>query len=194
LIFIFYSFKIYYDNRNLDLFKNTFDFKMSLSKPMCPICLNEPFLPVSWNNIKEKMVRGQPIYLEKCPAANKNPICLTCVRDYLNSQEGDRAQCPSRCCYGYKGLDLYQTYGFVLRTKKEYAEDCMWTLLDSYGVLNKQCNRCEHICETLEETLNHLRKDCLKRKIPCGGCKGLVPFNEIDVHKLSCEFARFKIL
>ena len=167
---------------------------MNLVKPKCPICLCEIFLPVTWNNIIQKMERGQSIKLLKCKATSKNPMCLTCARDYLNSQIGDKAMCPMRCCNGYKGLELFQTYGDIVRTKTDFAEDCMWTLMDSYGVLNKKCNRCEYTCITLEETLNHLRKDCIKRKIPCGGCRILVPFDEISIHKLSCRFARFKLL
>ena len=96
-------------------------------KPKCPICLCEPFLPVTWNKIIKRMERGQPILLSKCKATSKNPLCVTGARDYLNSQIGEKAICPMRCCDGYKGLELYQTYGDIIRNKTEFAEDCMWT-------------------------------------------------------------------
>lgn len=167
---------------------------MAFSKPICPVCCDEPFLPTTLNIFKKDMPKGEVLGIKKCPATNKNPICLTCIRDFINSQIGDNLVCPYKCCLGYKAPKLYQTYGHNLRSSSDYAEDCMWTIMDSYNVLNKKCNRCEHTCETLEETLNHLRKDCIKRKIPCNYCKVLVPFDAQEDHKVICNLAHFHIL
>ena len=167
---------------------------MAVSKPICPVCCDEPFLPTTLNIFKKDFADGDVKGIKKCPATNKNPICLTCIRDFINAQIGDALVCPYNCCHGYKGPRLFQTYGHSLRSNTDYAEDCMWTMMYSYNVLNKKCNRCDHTCDTLEETLNHLRKDCIKRKIPCNYCKVLVPFDEQEVHKLSCSLASFKLI
>ena len=82
--------------------------------------------------------------IKKCLATSKNPMCLPCIRDFVNSQEGENLVCPYKCCIGYKSHKIYQTYGDYLRGTNEFPEMCMWTTLYNYGVLNTKCNLCEY--------------------------------------------------
>lgn len=160
--------------------------------PLCPLCLCEPFLPTTLNILIKN--ENDIITIKKCLATSKNPMCLPCIRDFVNSQEGENLVCPYKCCIGFKAHKLYQTYGDYLRGTNEFPEMCMWTTLYNYGVLNTKCNLCEYKCNTLEETLNHLRKNCIKRKLSCNECKILVSFNEIDIHKLDCKLESFTFI
>ena len=161
--------------------------------PKCPLCLCEPFLPTTLN-IFQNNTNDNVIGIKKCLATSKNPICLPCIKDFINSQEGNNLVCPYKCCIGFKAHKLYQTYGDYLRQKNEFAEMCMWTTLYNYGVLNTKCNLCEYKCISLEETLNHLNNGCIKRKLSCNECKISVSFNEIDMHNLNCKLESYTFL
>ena len=168
----------------------------------CAICCNKLFLPVTLNVFQQDPNdfnhRHNPngkLDYKKCPAIVCNPCCLSCIRDYITFQEGPEIKCPFRCCEGYKYFKpTYLNYGTLPRLPKDYAEYTFWHQQFTLGKLNQKCNRCNHDCETFDETLNHLRKDCPKRKLPCKLCKTLISFDEIDTHNLTCIFKNFTYL
>jgi len=157
----------------------------------CFICCCLSFLPTTFhvylqdpNDFNRRQNPKREVDFKKCPATVCNPCCLSCIRDYITFQEGPEIKCPFRCCEGYKYFKpTYLNYGTLPRLPKDYAEYTFWHEQFTLGKLNQKCNRCEHVCISFDETLDHLRKDCPKRKLPCKICKTLICFDEIDTHK-----------
>ena len=166
--------------------------KLEPEKPICVICLEEPFLPVRYT-VHGINKEGKLVY-KFCPAGKRSFCCLTCIRAYCSTFEGYVIKCPWRCCEGIKPSKPYLMYGEPNRKPEDYAEKFLWDSLDAYGVFNKKCNRCDHMCASMEEARDHPRKACPKRKIPCSGCQTLVMFEDIENHRLECLFASFRLL
>ena len=133
-------------------------------KYLCIICQNQPFLPTCINIYKN----GD--FIRQCPASIKSPLCLTCIRHYNEYSRDFVYRCPWRCCEGNKIKPTYLMYGFPKRAPADYAELMLWSVMDTYGIFNLKCNKCEHVCATMEEARDHPRLVCPKRKISCKMC------------------------
>jgi hypothetical protein len=142
----------------------------------CIICYGPSFLPTRMQIHNTEGVSKQ------CDATVCNPCCLTCLRDLISSQIGSQIKCPFGCCVGYKHSKTYLNYGVLPRLPVEEAEYQLWHQQFKLGTLNRQCTRCEHICSTFNETINHSRKDCKKRKMTCRGCHQVMAFEDIAEH------------
>ena len=157
--------------------------KAAEKKPVCPICLENPFCPVCINILHER--DGMKWYA-KCQATLRNPCCLTCVRAHFITKinDGSDLVCPYRCCVSKKPSNnqVFLLYGEPARGPNDPADIYTWSLLDTYGVLNRVCPRCNIECTDLESVINHNKKDCPERLIPCKKCKVLVKFKDIDNH------------
>ena len=170
----------------------------------CAICLCPAFLPVRLNNLTvifNEISDKQELKVEHCPVSSRSPCCLTCVREFYHKKNGDEkiidfkyVKCVWGCCNGFMPPKPHLIYGEHNRKPEDYAENCLWKILNTYGVFNKQCNCCYHMCASMEEARDHPRKACPKRKIPCSGCRKLVMFEEIETHRLECLFASFRLL
>ena len=166
--------------------ENLIDSKVKIAaekKPVCPICLENPFCPVCINILHER--DGMKWYA-KCQATLRNPCCLTCVRAHFITKinDGSDLVCPYRCCVSKKPSNnqVFLLYGEPARGPHDPADIYTWSLLDAYGVLNRVCPRCNIECTDLESVINHNKKDCPERLIPCKKCKVLVKFKDIDDH------------
>ena len=170
----------------------------------CAICLCPAFLPVRLNNLTvifNEISDEHELKVEHCPVSSRSPCCLTCIREFYHKTNGDEiiidfkyVKCPWNCCNGIMAPKPYLMYGEFRRKPEDYAEDCFWKVLNTYDLFNKKCNRCDHMCASMEEARDHPRKACPKRKIPCSGCYSLVMFEDIENHTLECLDARFKLL
>ena len=145
-----------------------------------PICYENPFCPVSINI-------WEGIRYTKCPATLRNPLCLTCARAHFIKRidDGYKLACPYNCCESELPSinEVFRLYGEPTRKKNDPADIYTWGLLNAYGVLNRVCPRCNIECADLESVIDHNRKVCSERLIPCKKCNVLVKFKNIDAHK-----------
>lgn len=157
----------------------------------CPICYDIPFLPTSMNIYLTESENS----IVKCNATVYNPCCLTCIRDFIDSQKDEiLVKCPYNCCTSFKHKKTYLNYGKLPRSPTEEAEYELWYQQFKHGTINRKCTLCEHVCSTFVETINHSRNDCLKRKITCKECKEVMTFEDSCNHYGRCIEVRRSLL
>ena len=98
-------------------------------KPVCALCLEEPFLPVRYT-VHGINKEGKLVY-KFCPAGKRSFCCLTCIRAYCSSSEDSITTYPWGCCEGIKPSKPRLMYGEPNRKPDDYAEKFLWDSLDA---------------------------------------------------------------
>ena len=173
---------------------------LTSKRPVCAICMNEPFMPVTWNHFTKSGSKssdnriyddkGNVIITIKCQASIRSMVCLTCARSHISSsmrKNGTTINCPLGCCKNsiVPKHSMY-LYGDVSRCVSAGAEEEKWWALYQYGCLNMKCNRCQEECSDPNELFMHPKTRCPKRMSPCMSCNESVSFDEIDKHRAKC--------
>ena len=152
----------------------------------CFICCNPLWAPVCFNKVYKE--EGGVTYFYTCKAMQRQLACLPCMRRFIQTQMDNHSptiRCPFNCCEAIipQGRKIYKLYGDVSRQPHDPADIATWNLLESMGVLNLKCNRCNMDTENLDNFIKHDKSVCPKRLIPCQRCKQLVAFEDIPKHQ-----------
>ena len=172
--------------------------EISSNQPVCSVCLQTPFLPVTTNlfkKVKEKWKKETIIYDKKCPASLNSMNCLSCTREWREkSRKNNYYSCPNGCCKGIPlPRKLNMTYGSSKRELEDMAEPEIWPALYGRGILGNICNKCGEESNNFDEIILHQKIKCPKRKVMCQVWKIMVSFDKIDDHKNKCKGFNFKI-
>ena len=147
---------------------------------VCPICREEPNIPVTYNTIDSN---GN---LVACPVSKQSPYCLHCIRQYIGYE---KHKCPTNCCEGgcnKKTIPNWKRYGDIGRRPDAVPCESLYRFMDNHNIGITVCRICNKDCGGVLNLAKHYKNKCPATKIECKRCKKKVRRDQLKEHNERC--------
>lgn len=161
---------------------------------VCGICSRIPSIPIILRGYRVSSTKRRPKAYSKeraCPWSQQKPVCLECGRAHIikaTKEKRDFVKCPGGCCFitVNDGVPIRKKYGDPDRKDYDPPHLAMYIAMDTHGIGNTVCRRCNKDCGSILELVKHNRSDCTLTKVKCDLCQLMIPRKHFEAHKENC--------